>query len=103
MIAEIRYAILQILPLVRLHLRGDDLLQVANNPRCRMMLVLEIMTLFVKPLLTFRFIAVNRRCRTRQVLSGVIEVQHLLIDMGAKKIPIGFCAIRNADETRFRI
>src|SRR5215468_2221007 len=69
-IAEIRYAILQILPLVRLHFRGDDLLQVANNPRCRMMLVLEIVTLLIKPLLTFRLIAINRRCRTRQVLSG---------------------------------
>ena len=102
-IAEIRYAVLQIFPLVRLNLRGDDLLQLAQNPRCRMMLVFEIVTLFIKPLLTFRFIAANRRCGARQILSGMVEVQHRLIDMGAKKIPIGFCAIRNADETRFRI
>src|SRR6516165_9605292 len=41
-----------------------------------MMLVLEIVTLFIKPLLTFRFIAANRRCCAPQVLSGVVEVQY---------------------------
>jgi len=103
MIAEICYAVLQILPLIRLHFRRDGLLQVAQNPRCRMMLVFEIVALVIEPLLTFRFIAPNRRCSARQILSGVVEVQHLFIDMGAEKIPIGFCAIRNADETCFRI
>ena len=63
-----------------------------------MVLVLEIMTLSIKPLLTFRFMLVNRRSRTRQVLTGVVEIQNLLIDIRTKKISIGFGAIRNASD-----
>ena len=102
MIAEIRYARLQAGPVVRLHFRGGGLLQVAQNPRCRMMLVLETVTLFRKPLLATR-LGANGRSSTRQILTGVVEIEHLLIDLGTKKIPIGFGAIRNTDEKRFWI
>jgi hypothetical protein len=61
----------------------------------RMMLVLEIMTLFIKPLLTLLFVLANRRRSARQVLTSVIEIQDLLIKRGTKKIPIGFRAVRN--------
>ena len=87
MIAEVRDAVLQVLLLVRLHFRGWGLLQFAQNPLCRMMLVLEIMTLFIKPLFTFLFVLENRRRSARQVLTGVVEIQDLLINVGAKKIP----------------
>jgi hypothetical protein len=65
-----------------------------------MMLVLEIMTLFIKPLLTFLFVLANRRRSARQILTGLVEIQDLLINGGTKKIPIGFRAIRNTHETR---
>ena len=58
-----------------------------------MMLVLEIVTLFIKPLLTLLFVLANRRSSARQVLTSVIEIQDLLINMGTKKIPIGFRAV----------
>src|SRR6202051_2061971 len=103
MIAEVRDAVLQVLLLVRLHFRGWRLLQFSQNPLCRMMLVLEIMTLFIKPLFTFPFVLANRRRSARQVLTGVVEIQDLLINVGTKKIPIGFCAIRNTHEMRSRI
>ena len=100
MIAEVRDAVLQVLLLVRLHFRGGGLLQFPQNPLRRMMLVLEIVTLFIKPLLTFLFVLANRRSSARQVLTGVVEIQNLLINVGTKKIPVGFCAIRNTDEMR---
>src|SRR6266581_7311860 len=103
MIAEVRDAILQVLLLVRLHFRGWGLLQFPQNPLRRMMLVLEIMTLFIQPLLTVLFVLANRCRSARQVLTGVVEIQDLLINMGTKKIPIRFCAIRNTHEMRSRI
>jgi hypothetical protein len=77
------------MPTQRLHFRGWGLLQFAQNPPCRMMLV--------QPLLA------NRRSSARQVLIGVVEIQHLLINVGTKKIPIGFCTFRNTHEMRSRI
>src|SRR5271163_2872286 len=68
-----------------------------------MMVVFEIMTLFVKPLLTFLFVLANCRRSARQILTGVVEIQDLLINVGTKKIPIGFRAIRNTHEMRSRI
>src|SRR5215471_8159827 len=100
MIAEVGYAVLQVLLLIRFHFRGAGLLQFPHNPPRRMVLVLEIVTLFIKPLLTFLFMLVNCRSSTPQVLTGVVEIQNLLINVGTKKIPIGSCAIRNAREKR---
>lgn len=99
-IAEICYAVLQVLLLIRFDFRGGGVLQFPQNPRRRMVLVLEIVTLFIKPPLTFRLVLVNRRSRTRQVLTGVVEIQNLLIDVGTKKIPIGFGAVRNRRKVR---
>ena len=59
MIAEVGYAFLQLLVLVRLHFRGGGLLQFPQDPLRRMMLMLETMTLFLKPLLPFLFVPAN--------------------------------------------
>jgi hypothetical protein len=56
--------------------------------------------LFIKPGLAFLFVLVNCRSSTRQVPTGVVEIQNLLINVPTKKIPIGFCAIRNTREKR---
>src|SRR6202045_1380235 len=68
-----------------------------------MMLVLEIVTLFAKPLLALLVVLANRRSRARQILRRMVEVQNLLINVGTKKIPVGSCAIRNTDKMRCRI
>jgi hypothetical protein len=53
------------------------LLQFPHNPLRGMMLVLEVVTVFIKPLLTLIFVLVNRRSSARQVLTSVIEIQDL--------------------------
>jgi hypothetical protein len=45
----------------------------------------------------------NRRSSAHQGLTSVIEIQDLLINMGTKKILIGFRAVRNTDEMRARL
>jgi len=49
MIAEVRDALLQVFALFRRHLAGVGLLQFPQDALGRMMLVLEIVTLFIKP------------------------------------------------------
>jgi hypothetical protein len=50
------------------------LLQFPHNPLRGMMLVLEVVTVFIKPLLTLIFVLVNRRSSARQVLTSLIEI-----------------------------
>src|SRR5271170_2301466 len=103
MIAEVRDALLQVFALFRRHISRVGLLQVPQDAPGRMILVLEIVTLFVKPLLALLGVLANRRSRARQILRRMVEVQNLLINVGAKKIPVGSCAIRNTDKMRCRI
>src|ERR1035438_63024 len=103
MIAEVRDALLQVFALFRRHFPGGGLLQVPQDALGRIMLVLEIMTFFVKPPLALPVVLANRRSRARQILRRMVEVQNLLINVGTKKIPVGSCAIRNTDKMRCRI
>src|SRR5205814_1058660 len=103
MVAEVRDALLQVFALFRRHLAGFGLLQFSQDALGRMMLVLEIVTLFIKPLLALLVVLANRRSRARQILRRMVEVQNLLINVGTKKIPVGSCAIRNSDKMRCRI
>ena len=50
-----------------------------------MMLVLEIVTLFIKPLLALLVVLADRRGRARQILRRMVEVQNLLINVGTRK------------------
>jgi hypothetical protein len=61
MITKVRYAFLRVFFLVWFHFRCGGLLQFPQNPRRRVMLVLEIMTLFIRPLLTFLLAPANRQ------------------------------------------
>ena len=81
MIAEVRDALLQVFALFRRHLAGVGLLQFSQDALGRMMLVLEIVTLFIKPLLAFLVVLANRRSRARQILRRMVEVQNLLINV----------------------
>src|ERR1700686_2036032 len=100
MIAEVRDAILQVVPLLQRHFPGVGLLQFPQDPLGRMMLVLEIVTFFIKPLFALLAILASRRSSARQVLRRMVEVQNLLINVGTKKIPVGPCAIGNTDKMR---
>ena len=83
MIAEVRDALLQVFALVRSHFAGVGLPQIPQDALGRMMLVLEIVTLFVQPLLTRLVVLANRRSRARQILRRMVEVQNLLINVRA--------------------
>jgi hypothetical protein len=88
MIAEIRDAFLQIVPLLQRHFTGLGLLQFPQDAMGRMMLMLEIVTVFIKPLFALVAVLANRRSSARQVLSRMVEVENLLINVGTKKIPV---------------
>src|SRR5271169_895618 len=98
MIAEIRDAFLQVVAVRRREFTGGSLLKFAQNPLSRTMLMLEFVTFCIKPPFALRAGPVNRRSRTRQVLRRMIEVQHLLIDVGTKEIPVGFGTIGDTNK-----
>jgi len=103
MIAEIRDAFLQLVAGHRREFPGGGLLKVPQNPLGRTMLMLEFVTFCVKPSFPLRAVPVNCRSRARQVLRRMIEVQDLLVDVGTKKIPVGFCAISDTNKACRRI
>src|SRR5215470_18004255 len=103
MVVKVCYARLQVLLSASGHITGGGQLQLPQNPLCCAMLMLEIMTLFITPLLAFFVILVDRGGSTREVLSGMIEVQDLFINMWIEKVPVGSCAIGKPYIVRFRV